>query len=239
MDRHDYVQARVDLEELIKQSPGSAELHFRLGKVLQFEERPIEAEAEYHKALKLDPSYVGALIGLGQVDARLGRPEGALARFEKAIDVDPHQPEAHLARGRTLEVLHRPVDALAAYFRALELDPSMAPAMVRVAALQLDRGQADQALVRLDQANLLVPDDPEIHYRKGMTLLALKQNRRAIEDLSFAAQHAPENAEFLIGLARAFDADRQPEQARIALDKALQLQPDLPIASDLTEKLRR
>jgi tetratricopeptide (TPR) repeat protein len=224
---------------LLRQSPGSAELHFRLGKVLQYQDKPELAEAEYTKALKLDPSYVGALVGLGQVDARLGRHEEALARFEKAIDVDPRQPEAHLGRGGTLEVLNRPVDALAAYFRALELDPSLAPAMVRVAVLQLDRGQADQALVRLDQADLLTPDDPEIRYHKGLTLLALKQTKRAIDDLSFAANHAPNRADILVGLARAFEADRQPDRARIALDQALRLQPELPIARELSERLRR
>ena len=239
MDRQDFAQARADLETLLEQSPRSAELHFRLGKVLQFQDRPIEAEAEYKKALGLDAHYVGALVGLGQVDARLGRPQDALARFEKAIEVDPHQAEAHLARGRTLETLNRPVDALGAYFRALELDTALAPAMVRIAVLQFDRGQHDQALVRLEQANELVPDDPEIRYRRGLTLLALMHPKRAVEDLSFASEHAPERAEILVGLARALEADRQPERARIALAQALRLQPQLPIARDLSERLMR
>jgi tetratricopeptide (TPR) repeat protein len=239
MERRDFTQARLDLELLLQQSPRSAELHFRLGKVLQFQDRPIEAEAEYKKALGLDPHYVGALVGLGQVDARLERHQDALTRFEKAIEVDPHQAEAHLARGKTLEVLNRPGDALAAYFRALELEPSLAEAMVRVAVLQFDREQFVQALVRLEQADRLVPEDPEIRYRKGLTLLALNQTKPAIDDLSFAAKHAPERADILVGLARAFEKDRQPEQARLALEQAHRLQPDLPIARDLSDPVRR
>lgn len=239
MDRNDFEQARLDLELLLQQSPASAELHFRLGKVLQFEDKPVEAEAEYRKALGLDPHYVGALVGLGQVDARLGRHQDALVRFEKAIEVEPHLAEAHLARGRTLEVLGRPGDALAAYFRSLELDPSLAKAMIRVAAIQCDRQQFDQALVRLEQADLLMPDDPEIRYRRGITLLALNQPKRAIDDLKFAAQRAPYRADVLVGLAKAFDADRQPEQARLALEQALRLQPELPIARELSDQLRR
>jgi tetratricopeptide (TPR) repeat protein len=239
MDRHEFEQARLDLELLLQQSPRSAELHFRLGKVLQFQDKPVEAEAEYKKALGLDVHYVGALVGLGQVDARLGRHEDALTRFEKAIEVDPHQPEAHLARGSTLEVLNRPGDAMAAYFRSLELDPSLAEAMVRVAILQFDREQFDQALVRLEQADLLVPEDPEIRYRKGLTLLALKQTKRAIEDLSFAAKHAPNRADILVGLAKAFEKDRQPEQARLALEQARRLQSELPIARELSDPIRR
>ena len=239
MDRHDFAQARLDLELLLQQSPRSAELHARLGKVLQFQDRPLEAEAEFKKALGIDRDYVGALVGLGQVDARLGRHEDALIRFERAIEVEPHHPEAHLARGRTLEALNRPGDALPAYFQALKYDPSLDAAMVRIAALQLERGQADQALFRLEQADLLSPENPEIRYRKGLTLLALKLPKRAIEDLTFAAEHDPSRGDILIGLADAYQADRQPERARQALEQAARLQPGSPIAREASERLRR
>ena len=239
MDRRDYVEARADLEMLLAQAPRSAELHFRLGKVLQFQDHLVEAEGEYRKALGLDSHYVGALVGLGQIDARLGRPAEALQRFEKAIEVDPHHPEAHFARGQTLEVLGRPADALVAYFRSLEIDSNLAPAIVRVAAIQLDRGQPDQALVRLDRADELAPEDPEIRYRRGLTQLALKHAPRAIADLSFAAEHAPDRADILVGLARALEANRQPDEARLALERALRLQPELPIAREISERLRR
>jgi tetratricopeptide (TPR) repeat protein len=241
MDKGDYTQARADLERLVGQSPRSAELHFRLGKVMQFQGELVGAEAEYRKALGLDPYYVGALVGLGQIDARLGRPSDALTRFEKAIEVDPHHAEAHFARGQTLEVLGRRDDALAAYFLSIQIDPSSAsaPAMVRVAALQLDRGQADQALVRLEQANELSPDNPEIRYRRGLTLLALKKPKPAIADFSFASEKAPDRVDVLLGLAQALEADRQPLLARQALDRALRLQPDSPVAREISERLRR
>src|SRR5947209_14910749 len=53
MDRRDYVQARADLERLLTQSPRSAELHFRLGKVMQLQGELVGAEAEYQRALGL------------------------------------------------------------------------------------------------------------------------------------------------------------------------------------------
>jgi tetratricopeptide (TPR) repeat protein len=242
MDKGDYAQARGDLERLVGQSPRSAELHFRLGKVTQLQGQLDVAEAEFQKALGIDPYYVGALVGLGQIDARLGRPADALARFEKAIEVDPHHAEAHYARGQTLEVLgQRDEDALAAYFLSIQIDSSSAsaPAMVRAAVLQLKKGQADQALVRLEQANELSPDNPEIRYRRGLTLLALKKPKPAIADFSFAAEKAPDRADVLLGLAQALEADRQPSLAREALDRALRLQPDSPVARELSERLRR
>ena len=239
MDKGNYAQAQADLERLVAQAPRSAELHFRLGKVMQFQREWPGAEAAFRRALGLDPNYVGALVGLGQIDARLGRPGDALKRFEKAIEVDPHQAQAHVARGQTLETLGRPADALAAYFRSLELDPTLTQAIVRIAALQLESGQPDQALVRLDQAHELEPEDPEVRYRRGMTLLALKRPRPAVADLTFAAEHGPARADVLFGLAQALEADRNPELARQALERAIRLQPDAPIARELSERLRR
>jgi tetratricopeptide (TPR) repeat protein len=239
MDKGDYHQARIDLERLLAQAPRSPELHFRLGKVLQCLEHLDEAAAEYKTALRFDPLYVGALVGMGQIDARLARPAQALKQFEKAIDVAPHQAEAHFARGQTLEVLGRPDDALAAYFRSLEFGSPSALTILRIATLQLKKGQPEQALVRLEQANELTPDDPEIRFRRGQTFLALNQPKPAIIDLAFAAEHLPERPDVLLNLAQALDADRQPLLARQALDKALRLQPDLPVARELSDRLRR
>jgi tetratricopeptide (TPR) repeat protein len=239
MDKGDYIQARIDLERLVAQSPRSAELHFRLGKVLQFLEHWDEGELEFQKALRIDPMYVGALVGLGQIDARLGRPDQALQRFEKAIEVDPHQAEAHFARGKTLEALGRSDDALVAYFRSLQLDKDSTKTIVRVATLQLARNQPEQALVRLERANEIVPDDPEIRFRRGQAFLALNQAKPAIADLAFASERLPERPDILLSLAKALEADSQPLLARQAVDKALRLQPDSPLARELSERLLR
>ena len=96
-----------------------------------------------------------------------------------------------------------------------------------------------RALFRLEQADLLSPEDPEIRYRKGLCLIALKQPARAIEDLTFATEHAPQRADFLVSLADAYDADRQPERARQALERAARLQPGSPIARQASERLSR
>jgi tetratricopeptide (TPR) repeat protein len=239
MDHRDYIQARADLERLLKESPRSPDLHFRLGKVLQCMGELEPAEAEYRLALKLDSHYVGALVGLGQIDARHSRHAEALARFEEAIEVDPHHAEAHFARGQALEALNRRDDALAAYFRSIEIDPALALAIVKVATIQLDRGQPEQALVRLDQANELMPDDPEVHFRRGLALLKQGRVKPGLDDLKFAAEHAPERPDILVELADALEKDRQPELARQALERALRLQPGYPVARDLSERLRR
>ncbi|WP_435020501.1 tetratricopeptide repeat protein [Tundrisphaera sp. TA3] len=239
MDSGQYDRARPVLETLAAESPKSAELHFRLGKVKQLQGDLGSAEVSYLRALTFDPRYVGALIGLGQVSARLGRHPAALERFETAIEVDPNQPEAHFARGQSLEALGRTDDALAAYFRSLELDPGSAPAILRIATLQLGRGQPDQALVRLDQAVDLAPDDPEARHQRGLAHLALKHAGPAIADLSSAAARLPDRPDVLLHLAQALEADRKPSEALQAVERSLRLDPTSTIARDLSDRLRR
>ncbi len=239
MDRGDLSRARADLERLVAQSPRSAELHYRLGKVRQLQGELSAARGCFCAALELDKQYVGALIGLGQVDARLDRPEEALVHFDKAIDVEPNQGEAHLARGQVLETLGRTDEALWAYLRSLELDRLSVAAMTRVASIQLGRGLADQALVRLNDANELAPEDAEVRHRRGLAHLALKHPKPAIADLEFASARLPERPDVMLDLARAFEANHQPEAARLLAQKALALQPDSALARDLAGRLRR
>ena len=225
IDRRDYEAARADLEQLASESPRSAEVHHRLGRVFQLQGRLVEAEAAYRRALEIEPEYVRALIGLGEVEAQLGRPGSALKRFEEAIEIDPHEPDAHLAEGRVLEVLGRPNEALACYFRGLERDPIAAPVILRIATLQLARNEPEQALARLDQVIGLTPDDPEAHHQRGLAHLALKHPAQAVDDLRFAAQRLPQHPEVFYHLALALDADHKAGPAREAAERALRLAP--------------
>ncbi len=239
IDRGDFPQARTDLEQLAAQTPKSAEVHFRLGKVLQLQNDFAGASEEFRKALAIEPEYVGALIGQGQVDAQLNKPGEALERFDTAIEIDPHQPEAHLARGQTLEALGRPDEALAAYFRSLELNPGSAPALYHVAALQLGRNQPDQALVRLERANELAPDDAEIRFRRGLAYGMLKKPHLAVQDLTFAATKLGDRADVLVALAKALEADHNPTEARLVAERALKLDPNSAVIADPATRIQR
>lgn len=239
MDRGDYPQARNALEQLVSQTPASAEIHYRLGKVAQLQGDLTAAGEEFRKALAIEPEYVGALVGQGQVDAALNKPAEALGRFDTAIEIEPHQPEAHSARGQALEALGRTDEALAAYFRSLELSPGSAPVLYRVATLQLDRNQPDQALVRLERANELAPDDAEIRFRRGLAHLKLNHARLAVQDLTFAAEKLNNRADIFLSLAQALEGNRQLAQARVAAERALQLDSTSTAARDLSARLQR
>jgi len=239
IDRQDLEQARNELLQLVAQTPGSAEAHQRLGKVLQLQGRLNEAEACFRRALELDPDYVAALIGLGNIEAARREFPSDLNRFETAIEIDPPNAEAHFACAGLLETMGRPDEALAAYFRALEFNPLHPEVSQRIGAIQLARNQPDQALARLDQAVDLAPENGDVRVLRGRAHLMLRHFPQAIADFRTAAEHLPDRADVYYLLAVALDADHRSADALKAAQEALRLSPDYADARELSQKLRR
>jgi tetratricopeptide (TPR) repeat protein len=237
VDRGDYEQARLALQQLVAQAPESAETQQRLGTVLRYEGRLSEAEACFRAALKRDRDYPEALIGLGQVEAQRSDVASALKRFETAIELDPHHPSAHLALGRLLEDIGRTDQALAEYFRVLEFEPNDAEVSLRIANIQLARNQPDQALARLDQVVELAADNAEARNLRGRAHLILRYFPQAIEDFRSAATGLPNRADIHYHLALALEADHKPADAFRAAEQAVRLAPDFADARGLTQRL--
>lgn len=238
-DRRDWPRAQEQLERLVAEAPHSAEAQHRLGRVHLAQNRPAEAEVAFQRALALDPEYVDALVGLGEVAWATGRLQEALRHLDRAIELDPPRAEAHLARGRTLESLGRPGEAQSAYFLALDSDPALAPAALRVAALQIDQKRFDQALIRLDQVVELIPDDPEARYLRGRAHLALKHTTLAVEDLKFASEKLTARPDVFYQLALALQSSENSADALKAAERATTLAPEWAEARELSQKLRR
>jgi tetratricopeptide (TPR) repeat protein len=239
IDSGDWEKARVALVRLAAETPRSAEVFHRLGRVYDAEGLLHEAEKAYRHALELDPDYADALIGLGHVEAIRGRTTAALKHIEAAVELDPARAEAHLARGRLLDKLGKTDEALASYFRTLGADPASTPAMLRIAEIQLTRGQNDQALVRLSHVLDLTPDYSEAHYLRGRAHLALGHVPEAIDDLRIASTRLPQRPDVFYHLALALEQAQKTPEAIRAADQAVKLAPNYAGAQDLSRRLRR
>jgi tetratricopeptide (TPR) repeat protein len=239
IDHGDYQQARVDLEELVREEPASAEALQRLGTVFQLLGRLAEAEGCFQAALARDHEYVEALIGLGQVEAVRGDFDSALKRFDTAIEQDPRRPNAHFCLGQLLEAIGRTDDALAAYFRALEFDPNNPRVSFQIAAIQLVRNQPDQALSRLDQVVELSPGDGAARDLRGVAHLKLHHLSEALTDFHAALERLPDRPDVYYHLALVLEADHKRADALRAAEHALRLAPDHAAARGLSQRLRR
>lgn len=239
LDRGDFEQAKAELTRLTTLTPRSAEALQRLGRVFEHQHLIVDAENCYGRSLALDPDYVAALVGMGRVEALRGNPQGALKRFETAIEIEPHEATAHLALGGVLESLGKIDEAQAAYFRALSTDPLLSEASRRIAALQIGRSEADQALARLDQTLESTPGDAEALLLRGRAHLALGHVAPAVADLRAAAGRLPDRPDVHFNLALALEAAREPGDALKSAEQALKLAPNYADARDLSQRLRR
>jgi eukaryotic-like serine/threonine-protein kinase len=148
----DIEQAEVCVSKVFALNPDSAAGHALLGMVRQAQARPLEAIADYKRALATDPGNVYALGELGRIYGQLGRARDSASLMLQARSEDPLSPiQAHgylwsaLAAGdNDLVVRDAP--------RVLRSAPEFA--MVRwdlaVALIQQDR--VDEARVVLDSA---------------------------------------------------------------------------------------
>jgi tetratricopeptide (TPR) repeat protein len=91
----DPVQARADLDTLIRQAPTFAEAYNQ--RAIWFFKRGEFARAvdDCEATLRLNPYHFGAAAGLGQCYLKLGKPRAALRAFRHALEINPGLEHLH------------------------------------------------------------------------------------------------------------------------------------------------
>ncbi len=133
-------------QEILKESPNDAQVHFNLGTAFQEAGVYQQALIEYRTAAKLDPknsefsSAVSALqeaINSGAFQAaqatnvlkeavtlqQAGKTAQAIAKYQEAIKLDPKNAQTHFNLATAFHASNRNKEALASYKEAYRLDP--------------------------------------------------------------------------------------------------------------------
>jgi tetratricopeptide (TPR) repeat protein len=118
-----------------------------------------------------------------------------------------------------------------------ENDPDNFLVRKKLARLALDAGDFVQAERWAREACQTDLWDSEPHRIWGQALAGREKYPAAIEELGVALQLEPDDAEARYSLARAYQANGQPDEARAALAKLLKDRPDYADARKLWEKL--
>lgn len=119
-----YAEAAVQLEELVKQAPGSFEVQELLAIVYASQSQFEKANAHFETAVHLQPASAAARTNLGTNLVRLGKTELAGQQFRKAIALDPEDYEAHHNLGELYVHLNRLPEALPYLEHAQRIDPA-------------------------------------------------------------------------------------------------------------------
>jgi len=216
--------------------------HRALGQALLALERAEEALAPLRRSIELAPRDLAAHASLAQALARLGRSEAAEATIEASKGMQPLHALSDPLYGE--RVFMRSVSSSRAFTRAqsairagrmqqaiddLELvllartDDASAHYWKGLAHARL--GQPELAAEHLKRAVTLEPTLRVARLTLAAQLLVLQRYAEAASQIEAAAKLQALDAESQFYLGLAYEGAGRPEKARVALRRALELQP--------------
>jgi tetratricopeptide (TPR) repeat protein len=133
-----FAEAAAEYRKAIEKSPGTLNLHFRLGRALLMSSH--------------DPSTLSA----------------ARKEFELELAMNPADSIAHYQVAQVLLAEQEPLEAAASLARALEITPNFPEALVALGKLRLEEKKYGEAAGLLQRAVRLAPQSEAAHYNLMM-----------------------------------------------------------------------
>lgn len=190
------------------------------------------------EVVKTQDNYRDAWIVQGYCQLTTERAQDALASFERAYALDPEKPEIQYFLGRTYAALQDPKNALTFFQYALQ--NGFTPEKEIRQRLAQAALAANQPALALDQYRLLSEGSggtvPLFEQYINLSM-SLGDKEQAYQEASKAISHWPTSAKVFELLGWAAAETNRKDEARGALQKALQLDPNLQSAQDRLRKL--
>jgi Flp pilus assembly protein TadD len=218
-DHADYCDAMIaQVGRTASAKPGSAEVHNKLGIVLNRRGRPEDAITEFRRALAIAPRDVSCRTNLGTSLAGLGRFQEGIAQLQQALEVDPKNTKTRLALANMLSMCGHVDEAIVQDQEVLQIEPSLTDAETRLAIALLGRGRFAEAAPHFRHVVELQPDNAGAlsnwaWLQATCPIAALRNGAKAVEYARRANELAQgKRADILDTLAAAYaEAGRFPE----------------------------
>ncbi|MFH2063799.1 MAG: tetratricopeptide repeat protein [Pseudomonadota bacterium] len=162
--------------EALKIDSGKASLHNNLGLELFIQGKREQAIFHYKEALRLQPDFVYAHINLGAALLRDGKPDQAMKHCREAIRIKPGSAQAYNCIGNIQYFQNNMAEAIVSYSNALKMDSRYIGAARNLAAALMQTGRTGQAILVLQTALKMKPDDQEAEIMLKRIIREKKQN---------------------------------------------------------------
>jgi tetratricopeptide (TPR) repeat protein len=199
--------------------------------------RLAEAEQGYRALLAASPDDAELLQLLGILRGQRGDLPEALQLVKRACELDPDNAARHYALGE-LHLREGALDeAAAAYEQARMLNPNLASAHAGLGQVALLRGDLAAGEEYFKVA--LRADENDVQAITGLGNIAGMRgdSQRALQWLTQAAELAPDDPLIQTGYAQAMLDQNMHDFAARAVDNALAVKPDYPLALALRVEL--
>lgn len=193
------------------------------------------ARASFTMALTKDPGFAAAALNLARIEERTGDEAAARKWYNEALRIDPKNATASdglaalALRGGDYD------SAVKQYESAISRDPTANRARLKLIELQLQRPDNSRALKTARDFATAAPDDFAAIEVLGRAQLANGDLTNGIASYRRLATEAGDNPEAHRRLGRAYavaaakdkaNADKYLNEARVALDRSLEVSPD-------------
>lgn len=196
-----------------EQQPDSWAARYRLGAVLQNEERNEEAVAELREALRLFPTHAPIRVAIANNLAAIGRLDEAAVELERVLagDLDTDDRVAMHLQLAHLRVAERRFDAAAGEFRAATaLAPDSAEAHYGLGLVLRQEGDVRGALAAMQRSVAIDARVAKSQFALGTLLLESGDAQAALAPLRAALALEPGHAGAAASLRRALETRRDP-----------------------------
>ena len=160
------------LQQAIRTEPGHANAHMNLGNAFRKDGRIEDAEAAHRQAVSLSPLSEESHANLATTLMDQDRLEEAGRALKRALLLKPALAEAANSFGFLLFNQREYVQSGTWFRRAILLAPGYAAPETGLAELAYFSGDLEQSLRHSENALRLAPDEPQIHLRHAIRLLA-------------------------------------------------------------------
>jgi len=233
-----HAQARALLEGIVAGSPGSADAHSMLSRVLLLQGEPASARRHAQRASELVPASARFRALLGMLELQAGAEQAAAARFAEAEALGGSLAELEVgllwreARAGRLD------QARAHEERAALLGAGRWEIQQWVGTVWLSAGRQHEAAEAFARAAALAPEEPQPQADLALLWIRRGDEDRAREALARAGGMTRSPA-FRNRLAIAHASAGQPERAVAVYEELLRERPDYAPARNNLASLRR
>lgn len=145
----------------------------------------------FEKVLAQEPDHAEALLALGRIAEARWLYEEAIQHFSRALAARPGDPEMYCSLGGVLHKARRFADAGEVFRKGLEVDAKHVTLLVGRAAALIKLKRLDEALVLLERARALAPQEAEPQFGLSVVHAELGHVEQAIDALRLAHARMP------------------------------------------------
>lgn len=195
-------------------------------------QQPQRALAEYQAALDVEPEYTDALLALGQLQLSLGQAPEALRSFIRLSELEPERGQPHFFIGLVYASQGAYERAEFEMTLALEREPDPVTRF-NLALAQARQRKWDAARATLAPLLAAAPDNVAAHRLLATVEVERHDARAALREFEAAARLRPHEARSYLDLGNLLAGAGEYDAARAALEQAIALSPDDPVAAQL------